>query len=869
MRRYLGIDDAVAELRVARTGRRRPAQPATAAAAPPKAWPTRHAPIGLRTSTASVALPPVQLRFARLTARGLYAEVDERARELLEAVEAEPANSHSGVGTLWRSLLDDPPDEVDGGGDGGEEWSLVLLFLDAQAVGCAFYRHSSPLDTSAPPRTTVGLLAVDSSVGATAALGSALLAYVLLCAARHQSELCALCQTAPHSLTSSLVEETPSELEAFGMAGDGADAQRFVFFSQLVRGEGAAATCEQTAYLQRCVRSAEQALLGQPVTPQLNGAGGEAGGGAGGAGGAGSGGSAFSGLQSSLPRVGDLIAIWMDKHTLATAHTSQHYLAQLRTPPREQLHAGIAPSAAMAALRLPQRLASQAVELAVAVQWVGGTDDGETREFRSGELGEISPRQAADREMSLACGYATLEHGRPPDAAVHTWTRLAIEVGGDGWHEQLHDEARPPPQLLLSWGDEDSWRPSAELVMRRDLAAFHRLGALSSDHPILPRTTASLRASASASAAAVAVPGQAEHVMVEFFCGQAPLAWTARNTQRMRVLGLDHERAKVFRAPEDGSGDGEGILGGLSACSGGPGCQCKQLHEHEYLEEDFMHVPCDHIVLDRLLGTRHIRWAHFGIECDSFSRLTQGENHRGASNYWMGDSPKAYEGNTYVHHMVALCYLLRRRYPDVILSIENPDGALAHHPLVRHLLEQSEDEGGLGLRLMPVSYCHYDRDGPQKVTLFWSNSREMYLDFVETPADGTPRLRRCCGRNGCDCGDLKNHLRRRERGVRGCGNRWNTETYPEGLCRQIVSSVHLDITSKLASMSKLSDIGEDGSYGHCMRCDADGELHQCYGCPRTYHPACVPPGAKHREDGAMLCEKCASVGWQVLQPERE
>ena len=40
--------------------------------------------------------------------------------------------------------------------------------------------------------------------------------------------------------------------------------------------------------------------------------------------------------------------------------------------------------------------------------------------------------------------------------------------------------------------------------------------------------------------------------------------------------------------------------------------------------------------------------------------------------FFMDDSVKAYEDNYIVQHMVAFCFLLRRRYPHVLLSMENP-----------------------------------------------------------------------------------------------------------------------------------------------------------------------------------------------------
>ena len=68
-----------------------------------------------------------------------------------------------------------------------------------------------------------------------------------------------------------------------------------------------------------------------------------------------------------------------------------------------------------------------------------------------------------------------------------------------------------------------------------------------------------------------------------------------------------------------------------------------------------------------------------------------------------GDSPKAYDANVNVMFMVAHMYLLRRRYPHVLLSIENPLASLMHHPLIRHLVELPVSRGGLGMRFVPLA----------------------------------------------------------------------------------------------------------------------------------------------------------------------
>ena len=180
------------------------------------------------------------------------------------------------------------------------------------------------------------------------------------------------------------------------------------------------------------------------------------------------------------------------------------------------------------------------------------------------------------------------------------------------------------------------------------------------------------------------------------------------------------------------------------------------------------------------LGLRSTRvpFRSFGFECTSFTRLQQESHRREHSNFFMGVSTLAYEANRNLMHLVAFMFLLRRRYPHVVFSLENPEATLANHPLIRHLVEQPVHEGGLGLLLTPVTYCYYDPAGPMKPSIFWNNSRQLLLEFVDISV--TPwENRRRCGSDGCDCGDYGRHLQTRA-GVRGNSSRQNTAMYPCG-----------------------------------------------------------------------------------------
>ena len=55
-----------------------------------------------------------------------------------------------------------------------------------------------------------------------------------------------------------------------------------------------------------------------------------------------------------------------------------------------------------------------------------GHDTGMSTFYLSTELCLVTPRDAADLEMGLSCGYASFEDGRPYERGAHQWTRFAV-----------------------------------------------------------------------------------------------------------------------------------------------------------------------------------------------------------------------------------------------------------------------------------------------------------------------------------------------------------------------------------------------------------------------------------------------------------
>jgi hypothetical protein len=863
MRIELGLDQAKEALDEAR-GRRRytrggpvctPSSSSSSQAVPQR---QRSAPLDLRSATAARGgSVKQQLKFARFAARGLYQEADEHLRVLLH----ETFNGEGDNPNLAMRLLDDVP------ATGEEEKIVVLLYLDRYLVGCAFYCPPPPSELDGA--NDIRLLALSPQIMESAidkelaprAVAGALMAYVAVMGARNERDTLKVSWAAPdgaRDAVQGIRESAPPTLCCIELD------DRFMF--QVMPGRGQEQSDQQKSYLLENIKLAERALTGGESSTPTGGPAGETAG------------------DVALAR-GEHIVLWEDKSTLSTVATSQHYLAVMASEPRRVLDASRVTSHMDHAARLPLSMANNSERLELTFKWVGGTDDGRSFTYQNRVLSEVSPRYAADREMSMQCGYGTSQEGRPWDATTHSWCRLAFAVGGPGWDAHVADEI--VPQLRFSWAANrlHMMKPTAEVVVARALAAQR------------------LRQGDGASTLAGVGKGDAggggagietsELLMLECFCGEAPLAGCARDSMKMRVFGLDRDRKKVWQHWNEGLSEEERRAKcGQPSCTGerrnasGGQCGCKRLHEDELLEMEFLDLPLLPDELSALIGASRVGWVHFGIECDSFSHLG-GENHRNLSTNWMGDSELAYKSNVEVQHLVALCYMLRRRNPHVLFSIENPDAALVHHPLIVSLVEADEADGGLGMLLMNLSYCVFDLTSPQKPSVFWGNNVDMYADFVQTlpPSAAHPNgkalLRRRCGRDACDCGDFGRHLRSQRRSqTRGQGHYRNTETYPIQLCEQICRSMHIQM--RRLRKIETTEVGEDKHYGFCCRYSIeDGaevdrcrfrsaplethpSLQMCYGCPRTFHEQCIPEHTITRENGAMLCNLCAPVGWQAL-----
>lgn len=87
-------------------------------------------------------------------------------------------------------------------------------------------------------------------------------------------------------------------------------------------------------------------------------------------------------------------------------------------------------------------------------------------------------------------------------------------------------------------------------------------------------------------------------------------------------------------------------------------------------------------------------------------------------NHFMGTSHKAYEANVLLMHVTALCILLRRSNPLMLLGLENPIAKFKDHPIVK-LMEAAEHAGGFGR---------------VRVSRVWGASMELCLNRVPDPS---------------------------------------------------------------------------------------------------------------------------------------
>jgi len=910
--------------------------------------PSRASPQGTRSSVqaalAAVQEEPSQLKFALLSARGLYQELsgallgDESSGGLRAALACEAQ------GERLRSLLSEP-------GKGGE-YMVVALFLDMTPLGCAVFRDERGQGEGARC-VGVALLAVDGALeeASAAKVGAALLGYVAMVAARrHIPKICLRDDAAPAALSEE-IGASESPWIAFTEDGDGSSLS---VYQELGSGRVATAVTQHTSFLQKLVARAQNAIREEGGASS---GGSDGGSGAGGGGGARSARGGGRSPAPGLPQLGELIAVWEDQDTVQSVNCSQHFLARvvdhqtsLDTRSRTQKeYASQAP-----------RGGGEAERVDVELHWVGGTDDGKPMTHKASTLEQITPRAAADKEMSLLCGYAFDTHGSMICGDVHTWCRYAVAVGGAGWEEQLEEEnlcILEPPELLSGWElvAVNKLHATPELLMRRALKAPDQRayqpsaaggGGGSDSEPDAARLDAIVDASereaavaaadmadaaaalagaapttncrrgngkgkAAAAAATTGAGGGEELLFFEAFCGESPMASILRDENKdFKVKGLDNDRKKAWPhwdAKEGGqkrqrAGKPVGSDdGGQFGCNGERResgirfqCGCNKLHEDELIELDFHKLPLDHTKLDQLLGSRRVVWAHFGIECDTFSTLSKSKHQRLASNFFMGTSQEACEANRNVHHMLAICYFLRRRYPHILITIENPWADLVSHPLMLSIAQLPVTLGGLGLVCMPMTFCLYNDFAPHKLSALWGNSHELYLDMWDP---FKKKWRKRCSQDGCHCADLKKHMQVRN-GIRGNSSVRNTDRYPDGFCR----AVHMPMKTDIQRGLKIDDrcdccpvpyfANADGHYAHCCatlkpgrepsesdawdgrrRCPLGpdgkprtGDLIMCDGCPRAFHRECEPPRSRWSDEG-FLCDLCAPVGFQALYPK--
>ena len=824
-----------------------------------------------RTSarTEVVAREPPKLRFQLQCTRALVWVIDTHVRELLE--ELDPDDCAAGM-----RLLDEPV-------AAGTEYLVGLLYHGVELAGAVFFRRGE-----ARSWCDVALLAVSPDYEEVCAeISQALLVFVALLTARGGVDAAVdigVRRSAPPSVDGAL--RSFGDEEAVRYVGDGVGGG--LTLKSNVGGP------VQESHLKAAVVAAELALLGGVAPPP-----------------------AASRAQRStrrrtedpleraLPREGEPVLVWEDKASCESVEQSGFFLASCL-----DVDVQLGPIGGTATSK-SRALDSEQVHR-VKVSWEDGHDRGGSTFYLSTELCLVTPRDAADLEMGLSCGYASFEDGRPYERVAHQWARLAVEVGGVGWDELLAEHDRPPPELLLSWV-ASAFEATPKILFARAVKAWRRRPALAMDLPAVPRTS---------------VDCDDERLsFLEFFCGQAPLARAARN-RGMRVVGVDNDPAKVWQNTFKGRNDFED---GECPCTkmreDGP-CHCGALHNDEFFEGDFLQWPLDRATLQRWLNAlglgMRVHWAHFGVDCATFSNMGGGK--RNASNYFMGADPECYHANLYVQHMAAMMYLLRSIYQHTAFMIENPEAKLFHHPLMRHVVARGVDDGGLGHVPISVTWCYFNDRWPQKKTTCWVNEyaiAKRAYDFAKLPEDPSKYPLWKCGGPSHNCGlvDMHNKAGRTVRATEAGGTgKEDTATYPDEFCEVIAGPTGMwnQLRARLqldegkgrriddgglgrgvqgVNAGSNVDYRDDSHHAHCCvrdwrpdvhrlplvarvkgewtTCSLVGqqqntELLRCHGCPRTFHRQCLPtkhisrPAASGEGEPDILCELCAPLGWDAF-----
>jgi len=245
--------------------------------------------------------------------------------------------------------------------------------------------------------------------------------------------------------------------------------------------------------------------------------------------------------------------------------------------------------------------------------------------------------------------------------------------------------------------------------------------------------------------------------------------------------------------------------------------------------------------------------------CQTFTKMAKETNKRYIDNHFMGVSSKAYEANLFLMHTLGLCFTMRMRNPQMQILIENPEGGLAKHPLIR-LAQRSEQAGGLGLTRVNLCYCCYQLPNgpvpPRKATDFWM-SRQLARRFLDTPL------------NQCQCQE------KHKEGARG-----NSETGQRQICaypKLLVNELANCLMKTESTRRNRGDAAQE-NYDYCSECDCDSKtclLVCCDECPRVFHRACLVEAARGRADGGgkfrcEVCEYFKDVSWggvEVGAPE--
>ena len=266
------------------------------------------------------------------------------------------------------------------------------------------------------------------------------------------------------------------------------------------------------------------------------------------------------------------------------------------------------------------------------------------------------------------------------------------------------------------------------------------------------------------------------HGFVEFFCGTATLTATVATKLKNGVIKtLDNVTTPVI--------------------------ECTSL-DISHINEEFMGAWMSSN-LD--VWTMHFKW--FGFPCQTFSRSatnsTEPLHGRKFKTMWLGTTPEAKRANLMISYIYSVHHFMIQNQLDIgYFCFENPECNFINHPIVRRMCTPVAD-GGLGARIVHVSYCAFGKNY-RKQTVLVTNHPRIIECFEDDKA--CCKVNGLCEFTGCkhvnlnkkfdvsdrmvECRSASGGVMDRHQVVSNGIHAKEAEPYPEAFCQAITDLVY-------------------------------------------------------------------------------